>query len=137
MPVCACARGKLCPPQYGCLSYAYAAVPLLFTYVTVCTEPSGAPDITYTETTTHSVLLRWSPLPLSQQNGIISGYVINYLEDGQEQTVSVPSYVFEYTFEAVPFTEYVLSVAAVNSEGVGPFSITVEVRTPEDSENHY
>lgn len=111
--------------------------PFLFMSLTIHTEPSGAPEITYTETTTHSVLLQWSPLLLSQQNGIISGYIINYLEDGQEQTVSVPSYVFEYTLEAVPFTEYVLSVAAVNSEGVGPFSITVEVRTPEDSKNHY
>ena len=81
--------------------------------------------------------MRWTPLPLNQQNGIISGYVIHYLEDGQEQSVSVPSYVLEYTFEAIPYTEYVLSVAAVNSVGLGPFSATVEVRTPEDSKYHY
>jgi receptor-type tyrosine-protein phosphatase Q len=103
---------------------------------TLPSEPSGAPGITYTDTTTHSVLLRWTPLPLNQQNGIISGYVIHYLEDGQEQSVSVPSYVLEYTFEAIPYTEYVLSVAAVNSVGLGPFSATVEVRTPEDNPTH-
>ena len=51
--------------------------------------------------------------------------------------MSVPSYVLEYTFEAIPYTEYVLSVAAVNSVGLGPFSATVEVRTPEDSKYHY
>ena len=48
--------------------------------------------------------------------------------------MSVASYVLEYTLEAVPYTEYVLSVAAVNSVGQGPFSGTVEVRTLEESE---
>ena len=90
------------------------------------------PIITHTEVTTHSVLLRWSPLSSDQQNGIITRYVINVLEDGQQSRVSVTSNITQYTLEAAPFTDYVVSVAAVNSVGQGPFSDTTEVRTPED-----
>ena len=91
------------------------------------------PTITQTEATTHSVLLRWSPLPPHQQNGIITGYVINVLEDGQQSSVPVTSDVTEYTLEAAPYRDYVLSVAAVNSVGRGPFSNIAEIQTPEDS----
>ena len=91
------------------------------------------PTITQTETTTHSVLLRWSPLPQDQQNGIITGYVINVLEDGQQSRVLVKGDVTEYTLEAAPYRDYVLSVAAVNSVGRGPFSNIAEIQTPEGS----
>ena len=90
------------------------------------------PTITQTEATTHSVLLRWSPLPPNQQNGIITGYVINVLEDGQQSRV-LNGDVTEYTLEAAPYRDYVLSVAAVNSVGRGPFSNIAEIQTPEDS----
>ena len=91
------------------------------------------PTITQTEATTHSVLLRWSALPPHQQNGIITGYVINVLEDGHQSRVLVNGDVTEYTLEAAPYREYVLSVAAVNSVGRGPFSNIAEIQTPEDS----
>ena len=71
-------------------------------------------------------------MPPHQQNGIISGYIINFLEDGLERSTSVAAHVFEYTIVATPYTEYVLSVAAINSVGQGPFSTTVEVLTEED-----
>ena len=96
-------------------------------------EPSGMPTITHTQATTHSVLLRWSALPPDQQNGIITGYVINVLEDGQQSSVPVTSDVTEYTLEAAPYRDYVLSVAAVNSVGRGPFSNIAEIQTPEGS----
>ena len=40
--------------------------------------------------------------------------------------------ITEYTLEAAPYTDYVVSVAAVNSAGQGPFSDITEIRTPED-----
>ena len=94
--------------------------------------PNGSPNITQTEATTHSVLLRWSPVPPEQQNGIITGYVINVLEDGQQSRVLVNGDITEYTLEAAPYTDYVVTVAAVNSAGQGPFSDITEIRTPED-----
>ena len=54
-----------------------------------------------------------------------------------QQSVSVASHILEYIIEAVPYTEYVLKVAAVNSVGQGPFSSIVEIRTPEDREFDY
>ena len=44
----------------------------------------------------------------------------------------MPFNILEYSLEANPYTEYVISVAAVNSIGQGPFSPVIEVRTEED-----
>ena len=85
-----------------------------------------------TEVTNHSVFLRWSALPRSEQNGVITGYVIKYRNGSVERLVQIASSPREYTLNAVPYTEYVLAVAAVNSVGQGPFSNTTTVRTLED-----
>ena len=81
------------------------------------------------------MVLRWSPLPPDQQNGIITGYVISILANGQQSSVPVTSDVTEYTLEAAPYRDYVLSVAAVNAVGRGPFSALVDIRTPPDGKN--
>lgn len=94
--------------------------------------PSGAPIITHTETTSHSVLLRWTALPENQHNGIITGYII----DGADISVSVAAHILEYSFEALPYREYSLRVAAVNSVGTGPFSAVEKVRTQEDGKDN-
>ena len=99
-------------------------------------EPGGAPNITNTNTTSRSILLQWIPPPEDQHNGIITGYIIRILEDGVEKSVSVAAHVLEYTFEALPFTQYLLSIAAVNSVGMGPFGAITEVRSQEDGKKH-
>jgi hypothetical protein len=104
---------------------------------TLPSEPSSSPNITFTETTSHSVLLRWKSLPSHHQNGNINGYVINYVVNGQEQRLFVSADVLEYTLEAKPHTEYVLSIAAENSVGIGPFSAVVELHTEEDGPTHH
>ena len=78
------------------------------------------------------MLLRWRSLPSHHQNDNISGYVINYVVNGQEQRLFVSADVLEYTLKANPHTEYVLSIAAANSVGIGPFSAVVELHTEED-----
>ena len=85
-----------------------------------------------TEVTTDEVILSWSTLPLDKQNGDITNYVINIHSGGQDTLLTISVSVNTATIMAQPFTEYVLSVAAVNSVGRGPFSNVTIVRTDED-----
>ena len=78
------------------------------------------------------MFLQWIPPPTDLQYGAITGYVIDYLEDGVPKSVSVAAHVQQYTIEAIPYTEYVLGVAAINSAGRGPLSSTVELHTQEE-----
>ena len=78
------------------------------------------------------MFLEWDPPPADLQYGTITGYVIDYLEDGVRSTVSVAAHVRQYTLEATPHTEYVLGVAALNSAGIGPLSPTMELHTQEE-----
>ena len=101
-------------------------------FFSIHTVPSGSPTILSVNVTTHLVLLRWSSVPQSQQNGNITGYVISVRTGGQQMHIQVTADHKEYTLEAAPHNEYVLNVAAVNSVGRGPFSSTRIVRTLED-----
>ena len=81
----------------------------------------------------HSVNFTWDPLPLEDQNGLIVGYVINV-------TVTATGRMFQLTSSTntlrvnflEPFTIYICTIAAQTSVGLGPFSTTVAVMTPED-----
>ena len=93
-------------------------------------EPSGPPTITATKASSDSIYLRWSPPPLEDQNGIITGYVIDSLSNRKNISVSVN--LTEHILEAFPYTGYQLRVAALNSVGQGPFSGVVNVETLQD-----
>ena len=70
--------------------------------------------------------LSWREVPCDQQNGPITGYVVQYYaicgpDRDMQQTKSV------VTTESIidghtPNTEYAFQVAAVNTNGTGPFS---------------
>ena len=94
--------------------------------------PGGSPVITNTSSTSRSVFLWWNPPPENQQHGTITGYVIDYLEDGVPMSVSVAAHVQQYTIVATPHTEYVIGIAALNSAGRGPLSGIVELHTQEE-----
>ena len=102
--------------------------------------PSESPAILSTNVTRNSVSLAWSAVPVHQQNGdIISYRIIAYIggtANGGRDTLGfeVPPSEHRFTFDARPFTEYILGVAAVNLVGQGPLSDTVMVRTEEDGE---
>ena len=67
-----------------------------------------------------SVMLTWNEVNCLQQNGAITGYMIRYVGDSQTITNTSSK---TYTVQGLdPFTEYLFSVAAMNSNGVGPFS---------------
>jgi len=72
------------------------------------------------------VSLNWTGVPCDQQNELITGYVVRYYatcgddRDVQENmsVVTTGSIIDGLT----PNTEYAFQVAAVNTNGTGPFS---------------
>ena len=81
----------------------------------------------------YSVLLTWNPPPSEDRNGPIIGYIINVtvLQTGEKFQLSsnVPTLLVE---SLRPFTTYVCVFAALTPVGIGPFSNTYIITTPED-----
>ena len=105
-------------------------------------EPSKAPEnVSAFETGARRILVTWKPVPLSEQNGIITGYTVyyravqgNFVND-TEQSLRVNASVT--TVEVSQLEEYVtynVSVSGHTSVGEGPRSKGVVVRTAEASE---
>lgn len=81
----------------------------------------------------YSALFTWEPPSLDEQNGIIIGYVINVtiLETG-ENFLLYSNTTSLYVDNLIPFRTFVCIVAAMTSSGIGPFSSTFSVTTPQD-----
>ena len=66
--------------------------------------PSGGPtNVHLAMQSSGSVFLTWQPPPLSQQNGIISGYTIllTALEDGSSHVYNLPATASSHHFEGL------------------------------------
>ena len=78
--------------------------------------------------------VQWGAVPCIEQNGDITGYTVRVLVSGEMERVEDVSDVNEVTIsELTPSTTYSIQVAAVNSEGTGPYSDLIIIDTP-DSE---
>ena len=88
--------------------------------------PSGAPlleppvVINFT-----AVRLSWEEVNCTQRNGVIIGYNIRYYADQESQLITV-LHVTDTTGTTISglekFNVYQISVAAININGVGPYS---------------
>ena len=80
-----------------------------------------------------SMTMTWTPPAIENQNGIITGYVINITAMNRLETFQllVASNTL-YIDSLVPFTTYVCIIAAHTSVGLGPYSTAVFVTTDED-----
>ena len=93
----------------------------------VCLVPSGIPQsLEVMSVQLSEVFLRWRDVPCDQQNGPITGYVVRYyascgLDRDVQQTKSVVT-TGSIIDGLTPNTEYAFQVAAVNTNGTGPFS---------------
>ncbi len=95
--------------------------------------PSGSPQtLTSGAVTATSLQVNWQPPSLSDQNGVITGYVINItsLNTGVSQQLTSTTTSLQVS-SLTPFTNYVCIVAAMTAIGVGPFSTVVTVQTLE------
>ncbi len=70
------------------------------------------------------ITLSWTEIDISQRNGIITSYIIQYGEGtSTDITINTNSNMNTHTITGLrPFTEYTFTVAGVNSVNRGPFS---------------
>ena len=97
--------------------------------------PTGPPlDVDATPVTSTSVTISWNPPAPENQNGVITGYVINLtLTVGSEEVSQYLSSRDNITIGSLhPFTTYNFTVAAQTSVGTGPYTTSSTVMTPED-----
>ncbi len=83
-----------------------------------------------------SLTLTWIQIDVSQRNGIITRYIIQYGEGNTTDiTITTPSSATTNLITGLkPFTNYTFTVAGVNSVNAGPFSAASKIiRTAEDS----
>ena len=79
--------------------------------------------------------INWSPPPPISQNGVITAYTINITGDPFPFIGSPLSYTTDESYPAITdlvmvingleeYNTYTVSIAAVNSEGTGPYSMS-------------
>ena len=136
--------------------------PWLYIDMHFSTVPTGVPTNVHLEMqSSGSVFLTWQPPPLSQQNGIISGYTIllTALQDGSSHVYNLTGTASSHHFEGlwifdnrclqvwrvdkflVPtwncclglpgFAKYQVALAAQTAVGTGPYSNVTNFTTPE------
>ncbi len=67
---------------------------------------------------------------MADQNGIITGYIINFTRAGTNQSFTRSSTNNNLTLGGfLPFTSYTYQVAAMTQEGLGPFSVPASFLT--------
>lgn len=100
--------------------------------------PSAPPqDIACTSPSSTSLLVSWAPPPLEFQNGVISGYSIQYSTTEGNKTSKrvddIPPGSSSYLLENLEkWTEYGIMVRARTEAGDGPESLQLLIRTEED-----
>ena len=100
------------------------------------TAPSGPPQsVMMSSVTSSSITVQWGRVSCIDRNSEITGYTVRYGQTGSTTTVmeSVSGTSdSDRMFTAsglIPRTNYTFEVAAVSSEGSGPFSTGTAVET--------
>ena len=103
--------------------------------MTIPTAPSAAPNsVSVYAMSSTAINVQWEAVPCIEQNGDITDYKVRVLVSGEMERVEDVVDVNEVTIsELTPSTTYSIQVAAVNSEGSGPYSDLIIIDTP-DSE---
>ena len=109
---------------------------------TTCTGPAEAPqNVSAMALTSTEILVTWEEVPAIDENGVITMYEVEFVPletfDGQIATNSViisdPSQLNTNLTDLEEYVEYNISVRAYTSEGPGPYSDPVTIRTLENS----
>ena len=77
-------------------------------------------------------LIDWIDPDTADQNGIITGYLINVTRISTGQTIQMVSTTNDlFLNDLVPFSSYVCRVAAMTTVGAGPYSVATSFLTME------
>lgn len=118
--------------------YIYACKKCMYKInVCVCTciiEPSKAPTgLEIKEITSSSAIITWNQLECTYHNGPNTGYVI--VRASNIQDIPITTYISSHSQTSynltslTPETNYSVKVAAMNREGIGPFSSKISFTT--------
>ncbi len=103
----------------------------------IFSAPTGRPGLpTANQIMSTNLTLTWTQIDVSQRNGIVISYMIEYGEGNtRDMTINTQSSATTHLITGLkPFTNYTFSVAGVNSVNAGPFSAASRIiRTAEDS----
>jgi hypothetical protein len=83
--------------------------------------PTGSPRNLFFSVTSDSVVVTWDSIDCSERNGPITGYAVEFEEQGG---AGIPGEVVGRLFTAsglTPAKRYTFRVAGVNINGTGPF----------------
>ena len=89
--------------------------------------PSAPPSsVSATGQSSTSITVQWGSVPCIHQNGVITGYSVQYRVMGSGDTMTMPVGGADTTQTTIgdlmSSTTYSIQVAAVNSEGTGVYS---------------
>ena len=109
--------------------------PKLYT-ISFTSAPSRQPqNVQLSALSSTSILVTWSPPPVADQNGVITGYLINLTEADTGTVLHMTSRTTSLTATSLhPYYMYEVVVAAV-TVAVGPYSQPAQITTPEDSKS--
>ena len=105
------------------------------------TVPSVPPsDVTVTDVNSSSITVQWGSVPCIHQNGVITGYSVQYRVEGSGNTETMTVNGASTTQTTIsglnPSTTYSIQVAAVNSAGTGVYSDPETAETlPSEADN--
>ena len=104
--------------------------------ILIIAAPSTPPlDFVATPTSSRSITLRWDPPLPEDRNGPITNYLINVTVLETQRMFEINTTMTTHRlFQLTPFTTYSFTIAASTEVGLGPFSATFSVQTPEDGE---
>ena len=94
------------------------------------TAPSVPPASVRGASMLSSITVQWDAVPCIHRNGDIAGYIVQYIGSGSTDTMSVSGR--EATITGLMLsTTYSITVAAVNSAGVGAYSDPILLDIPQ------
>ena len=85
-----------------------------------------------TSVNTSTLMVSWQPPPVIDHNGVLTSYMIHYtIVDSNNVTNNIITNGIKYMISGlVKDVDYSVRVAAMNSNGTGPFSNPVVVQVP-------
>ena len=106
----------------------------VYTFKTATSRPSAPPEnVRVTASTSNTLRIEWAAPPLTDRNGVITGYTLQYKTNNTQSYTSLsPTTTTLATITSLnEFTEYQVRVAAATYSGLGPYSEAIVEATKE------
>ena len=119
-------------PSIGKLLYHNNSIHIQLYYF-IAAPTSSVSNVTLSSIEARSMRVSWHDVPCSGQNGLITGYLLQYKNSTFSETVNITgeeNREFILT-QLTPYTNYTITITAYNDGGTGPASNEVMQQTIE------